>query len=76
VPSIHFAEPCNKQRFCSERTVDIEERSKEGNMKRFIGYIVTFAVMTGMGVALPRWFEWRRSLIDRLLGERGDAAHV
>ncbi len=45
-------------------------------MKRFIGYIVTFAVMTGMGVALPRWFEWRRSLIDRLLGERGDAAHV
>jgi hypothetical protein len=27
-------------------------------------------------VALPRWFEWRRVLIDRLLGAGKDAAHV
>jgi hypothetical protein len=75
VPSSQFAKPCSKQRFCSERTAYIDER-KEGNVERFIGYIVTFAVMTGMGVALPRWFEWRRSLIVRLLGEGEDAAHV
>ena len=45
-------------------------------MERFIGYIVTFAVMAGVGAALPRWFEWRRTLVDRLLGERKDTAHV
>jgi hypothetical protein len=45
-------------------------------MERFIGYIVTIAVMTGAGLVLPRWFEWRRSLIDRFLGGREDAAHV
>jgi hypothetical protein len=45
-------------------------------MERFIGYFVTFAVMAGAGVAFPRWFEWRRSLIDRLLDGREDAAHV
>ena len=45
-------------------------------MERFIGYIVTFAVMAGMGVALPRWFAWRRLLISRLVAEREDAAHV
>jgi hypothetical protein len=45
-------------------------------VKNLIGYIVTFAVLTGMGVAVPRWLEWRRSLINRLLGEGKDAAHV
>ena len=45
-------------------------------MERFIGYIVTFAVMAGVGSALPRWFEWRRSLLDRMLRERRDASHV
>lgn len=45
-------------------------------MEKLIGYVVTFAVLTGMGVALPRWLEWRRSLIDRLLGDGKDTAHV
>ena len=45
-------------------------------MERFIGYIVALGVMAGVGAALPRWFEWRRSLIDRMLRERRDAAHV
>jgi hypothetical protein len=45
-------------------------------VEKFIGYIVTFAVLTGMGVALPRWLKWRRSLIDRLLGAGTDTAHV
>jgi hypothetical protein len=26
----------------------------------------------GMGLALPRWFEWRRSLVNRLQGEPED----
>ena len=30
------------------------------------GYIVSFAVIAGMGLGLPRWFEWRRSLVNRL----------
>jgi hypothetical protein len=34
-------------------------------MEQFIGYIVSFAVIAGMGLALPRWFEWRRSLVNR-----------
>jgi hypothetical protein len=45
-------------------------------MDRFIGYVVTFAVMAGAGVALPRWFAWRRALIERWLGGPEDAAHV
>lgn len=45
-------------------------------MEKFIGYVVTFAVMAGMGVALPRWFEWRRMLIERLTGTREETAHV
>ena len=69
------AEFCIEQRLCSEGRAEPKE-SKEGGVERFIGYIVAFAVTTGMGLGLPRWFEWRRSLIDRLLSEREDAAHV
>jgi hypothetical protein len=35
-------------------------------VERVIGYIVSFVVLAGMGFVLPRWFEWRRSLISRL----------
>ena len=45
-------------------------------MEKFIGYVVTFAVMAGMGVALPRWFEWRRMLIERLAGAGEETGHV
>lgn len=45
-------------------------------MERFIGYIVTFGALAGMGVGLPRWFEWRRSLVNRLQGEPEDVSHV
>ena len=45
-------------------------------VERFIGYIVTFMVVAGMGWVLPRWFEWRRSLLNRWPGERMDAGHV
>jgi hypothetical protein len=45
-------------------------------VERLIGYIVSFAVIAGMGFGLPRWFEWRRSLINRVSRERGDAGHV
>ena len=34
-------------------------------MERFIGYVVTLMVVAGMGLGLPRWFEWRRSLVNR-----------
>lgn len=44
--------------------------------ERFIGYIVSFLVLAGMGFGRPRWFEWRRSLVNRLLGEPEDAGHV
>lgn len=44
--------------------------------ERFIGYIVSFLVLAGMGFGLPRWFEWRRSLVNRLLGEPEEAGHV
>lgn len=43
-------------------------------MEKVIGYVVTFAVLSGMGVALPRWLEWRRSLVDRLLRAGRDSA--
>lgn len=36
--------------------------------ERFIGYIVSFAVVAGMGWVLPRWFAWRRSLVDGMAG--------
>ena len=45
-------------------------------VERFIGYIVSFAVIAGMGFGLPRWFEWRRSLVNRWPGERRDASGV
>jgi hypothetical protein len=35
-------------------------------IERFIGYIVSFVVLAGMGFGLPRWFQWRRSLVNRL----------
>ena len=45
-------------------------------MERFIGYIVSFLVLAGMGLGLPQWFAWRRSLVDRWPGEPKDAGHV
>ena len=42
----------------------------------FIWYIVSFVVLARMGFGLPRWFEWRRSLVNRLLGEPEEAGHV
>ena len=49
------------------------KKPKEGGdvVEQFIGYIVTLMVTVGMGFVLPRWFEWRRSLINRWPGERG-----
>jgi hypothetical protein len=38
-------------------------------VERCVGYIVPLAVLAGMGFGLPRWFEWRRSLVNRLQGE-------
>ena len=45
-------------------------------MERFIGYIVSFLVVAGMGVGLPRWFEWRRALAVQRPGERTDGEPV
>jgi hypothetical protein len=45
-------------------------------VERFTGYIVTFMVIAGMGWVLPRWFEWRRSLLNRWPDEGRDAGHV
>lgn len=45
-------------------------------LERFIGYMVSFAVIAGMGFGLPRWFEWRRSLVNQLQREPKDADHV
>jgi hypothetical protein len=45
-------------------------------VERFIAYIVSVAVIAGMGVGLPRWFAWRRSLVERWPGEPKDTAHV
>ena len=45
-------------------------------MERFVGYIVSFVVLTAVGFGLPRWFEWRRSLVNRLQGELEDVSHV
>jgi hypothetical protein len=44
--------------------------------ERFIGYIVSFVVLAGMGFGLPRWFGRRRSFVNRLLGEPEEAGHV
>ena len=44
-------------------------------MKQFIGYIVTLMVVAGMGLGLPRWFEWRRGLVDRWPSERESPAN-
>jgi hypothetical protein len=45
-------------------------------MEGFIGYIVTFGVLAVIGIGLPRWFEWRRSLINRLPQQAEDVGHV
>jgi hypothetical protein len=42
----------------------------------FIGYIVSFVVLAGVGFGLPRWFEWRRSLVARLQDQPEDVTHV
>lgn len=44
-------------------------------MERVIGYIVSFVVIAVMGIGVPRWFEWRRALVNRW-AEAGDAGHV
>jgi hypothetical protein len=44
-------------------------------VERVIGYIVSFVVLAGMGLGLPRWFEWRRSLVNRLQ-EQPEDSHV
>ena len=41
--------------------------------ERYIGYIVSFVVLAGMGFVLPRWFEWRRALFSRAPADREDA---
>jgi hypothetical protein len=45
-------------------------------VERFIGYIVSFAVIAGIGFGLACWFEWRRSFVTRGPGKRRDAGHV
>jgi hypothetical protein len=45
-------------------------------MERLIGYISSFAVIAGIGMALSQWFEWRRALVDRWSGERRGAGYV
>jgi hypothetical protein len=45
-------------------------------VERFIGYIVSFVVLVGMGLGLPRWFEWRRALVNVLQNQPDDASHV
>ncbi len=52
-------------------------RAKEGDVvERIIGYIVSFVALAGMGLGLPHWFEWRRSLFNGGSGGRKDAGHV
>jgi hypothetical protein len=67
------------RRRCSEGRAQ-EEGNKRGEeddvVERFIGFIVSFVVLAGMGFGLPRWFEWRRSLITQLQRDRKDAGHV
>jgi len=51
--------------------------NKEGDVvERFIGYIVSVVVLAAMGAGLPRWFAWRRALVDRWPGGRKEAGHV
>ena len=45
-------------------------------VERLIGYIVSFAVIAGMGFGLPLWFEWRRSLVNPVAREDEDTGHV
>jgi hypothetical protein len=45
-------------------------------VERVIGYIVSFAVIAGMGWGLPRWFEWRRSLVNGWPGDSEGPRHV
>jgi hypothetical protein len=53
-----------------------QQEEKEDNVvERFIGYIVSFVVLAGMGLGLPRWFAWRRSLVNRLQDQPEDS-HV
>ena len=41
-----------------------------------IGYIVAIVVVGGVGMGLPRWFRWRRRLLEGLLDPEGDGRHV
>jgi hypothetical protein len=61
-----------------ETTENTHEKPKEGGdvVEQFIGYIVTLLVIAGMGLVLPRWFDWRRSLVNRWPSERQDAGLV
>jgi hypothetical protein len=45
----------------------VTAEGKEGKVgEHFIGYVVPLVVLVGMAFGLPRWFEWRRSLVKRL----------
>jgi hypothetical protein len=72
------AESRSARQHCSEEGPQREEtKRKEGDVaERLIGYLVSLAVLAGMGIVLPRWFEWRRSLINGLPRERKGAGHV
>lgn len=45
-------------------------------VERFIGYILSSELVAGIGFGLPRWFEWRRSLVNRLQGGPEAVSHV
>jgi hypothetical protein len=45
-------------------------------VERFIGFVVPFAALLGMGFGFSRWFEWRRSLFRRVGIERTAAGHA
>jgi hypothetical protein len=56
------------------RATTEEEEGKV--VEHFIGYVVSLVVLVGMGFGLPRWFEWRRSLVNRLQDQPDEGSHV
>jgi len=67
---------CGETSFSRRAQAERHGRKEVDKVERFIGYVVSFLVIAGMGVGLPRWFEWRRSLVNRALGEGKAAGHV
>jgi hypothetical protein len=45
-------------------------------MERVVEYVLAFALLAAAGFGLPRWFEWRRSLVNRLQQQPEDVGHV